>query len=325
VIYNSLKDISAEFEVFLFDAFGVFWEGNDFYPNSLSLMKGLKDKGKTVVVISNSPEKIEDATDFYNQRGLFKGCHYDYLVTSGNLVHEKIKAGKITFESFKNPKKYFVIGDDHEIFADSIYEQVYEPETADFIYCGTPYVFKDDIENYPQYKKFYWPTKLDENGEICAWNTETVEPFWKRVEEISKLHKPILNPNPDFTAKVGHKMVPGSEAVFVVRNGTIAEMFRKKGLEVYEFGKPHANIFEYTFGILQNDGISIDKKRCCMIGDTVRTDIKGAINAGIVPVLCVETGVTAEAVLNGQSVESICFQEGIELKQIVQIKSIAGD
>jgi ribonucleotide monophosphatase NagD (HAD superfamily) len=61
-----------------------------------------------------------------------------------------------------------------------------------------------------------------------------------------------------------------------------------------------------------------------MIGDTVRTDIKGGINAGIAPILCVETGVTAEAISGGQTVESLCAKENIDVKQVIQIKSVGG-
>ena len=61
-----------------------------------------------------------------------------------------------------------------------------------------------------------------------------------------------------------------------------------------------------------------------MIGDTVRTDIKGAVNAGIVPILCVETGVTAEEISHGKTVKSLCTEQNIDVKQIIQIKSVGG-
>ena len=61
-----------------------------------------------------------------------------------------------------------------------------------------------------------------------------------------------------------------------------------------------------------------------MVGDTVRTDVKGGVNAGIVPILCVETGVTAEEICKGKTVEKLCIEQNIDVKQIIQIKSVGG-
>lgn len=323
MIYNSLGDIADKFEIFLFDAFGVFWEGNGFYPGSTEMMADLLKSGKKVVIVSNSSEDRDNTIKFYERKGLVCGKHYDYMITSGNLLCETIKAGKISFKYCTNPRKYFVIGRPHKEFADSIYEEVKNPQDADFIFCGTPTIFADDLPKYPEYDKLFWPARTDENGKIYAWDTETAKPFENMVAELSKLNKPVLNANPDFTAKVGHELVPGSEAVFVIRNGTITEMFRKNGVEVYEFGKPYTNIYDYTFKILQENGISVNKSKTCMVGDTVRTDVKGAVNYGITPILCMNTGVTAKAILNGESLESICNKEKIGIEQIVQIKCIA--
>ena len=44
MIYNSLSEIAAKFEVFLFDAYGVFWNGGGFYKNS----KENREKNRSV-------------------------------------------------------------------------------------------------------------------------------------------------------------------------------------------------------------------------------------------------------------------------------------
>jgi ribonucleotide monophosphatase NagD (HAD superfamily) len=99
---------------------------------------------------------------------------------------------------------------------------------------------------------------------------------------------------------------------------------RQKGCEVIEYGKPHQNIYDYTFEKLQQENIHIDKTRICMIGDTIRTDIKGAINAQISPILCTETGVTAKSISEGEKLETICKTENIDINQIIKIKSVGG-
>ena len=324
MLYNGLSDIADKYDLFLFDAYGVFWEGNGFYPNSRETMAELVKQGKTVVIISNTTMLQDDIVASYVKRGLHPELDYSYIMTSGDLLRKHLLKGDISFASCQNPLKYYVIGLPHKkAFADSKYVQVDTLEEADFVYCGVPFMFEKDVKKYPQYQSQYWPVKNKES-EGMMWDTLTSEPFVGIVEKAVVLNKPILNANPDFTAKEGHPLVENSDAVFVVRNGTIAEMFRKRGAEVLEFGKPHANIYEYTFEILRNEDVQIDKSRTCMIGDTVRTDIKGAVNAGISPVLCIETGVTAEEISQGISVESLCKNENIDVQQVIKIKSVGG-
>ncbi|MBQ8481655.1 MAG: HAD hydrolase-like protein [Alphaproteobacteria bacterium] len=324
MIYDGLMELADKFDLFLFDAYGVFWEGNGFYENSRETMAELVRSGKNVVIISNTTMLQDDIIKSYVKRGLLPKRDYNYIMTSGDLLRSHLLKGDIYFKSCANPLKYYVIGLPHDkAFAQSKYRQVDNLEEADFVYCGVPFMFENDVAKYPQYQSQYWLVKNSENkGRI--WDTLTAEPFMEIVDRAVELHKPVLNANPDFTAKEGHPLIPESEAVFVVRNGMIAEMFRKRGAEVLEFGKPHKNIYDYTFAILEEKGIKTNKSRTCMVGDTVRTDVKGAVKAGVAPVLCVETGVTYEEVLNGNSVESLCKNENIDVNRIIRIKSVGG-
>lgn len=325
MIYNCLNDIADCFDLFLFDAYGVFWEGSKFYENSIETMRSLVAQNKIVMIISNSTQLHEGLISSYGKRGMIAYKDYHFLISSGDLLRQHLLRGDIKFTSNLHPKKYFVIGQPHnKAFSDTPYQQVAVMEEADFIYCGVPFLTEQDVAMYPQYQDLYWPVKSRNNDGIRLWDTLTAVPFIKTVEQAVALKLPVLNANPDFTAKEGHPLVPDSEAVFVIRNGTIAEMFRQHGAEVLEYGKPHTNIYDYAFNLLQSHGISINKARTCMIGDTVRTDIKGGINAGIVPVLCVKTGVTAEEVSKGKTIKNLCAEQNIDIQQIIQINSVGG-
>lgn len=325
MIYKSLAEISDRFDLFLFDAYGVFWEGSKFYDGSIETMHALVAQNKTVIVISNSTQMHEKLMESYGKRGLIAGTDYHFLLSSGDLLRHHLLMGDIAFKSNPHPRKYFVIGQPHATaFADTPYQQVNAMEDADFIYCGVPFLTEEDVAEYPQYTDLYWPVKSRNSDNRKLWDTLTEAPFVKIVEKAVALGLPVLNANPDFTAKEGHPLVPDSEAVFVVRNGTLAEMFRGRGAEVLEYGKPHANIYDYTFNLMQKNGININKARTCMIGDTVRTDVKGGINAGIAPILCIKTGVTAEEISKGKTVENLCKAENIDVKQIIQINSVGG-
>ena len=210
------------------------------------------------------------------------------------------------------------------VFADSAYKQINELSDADFVYIGVPYIYPETYRQYPQYTDQFLPVMLDESKQPVVWDTLVTEPFSEIVKKIAYLRLPALNANPDFTAQEGHSLISDDESSFVVRNGSIAEMLRNRGVEVLEYGKPHKNIYDYVFKIISNNGIKVNKKRTCMIGDTIRTDIKGALTNHISPILCIATGVTAKEIAAGLNLEEICCRENVDINQIIKIHSVGG-
>jgi HAD superfamily hydrolase (TIGR01450 family) len=59
--------------------------------------------------------------------------------------------------------------------------------------------------------------------------------------------------------------------------GALAEDYERLGGRVRWHGKPHASVYDSCLGLL---GIA-DRSRILAIGDSLRTDIAGAANAGI--------------------------------------------
>ncbi len=322
MIYNSLLEIADKFEAFLFDAYGVFWNGSGFYKNSKETMQKLVAEGKTVVVVSNATLLHDDMVTSYQRKNLLEGRDYTFMVSSGEVLRQDLINKKLNFIG----NKFYTIGAKHEkMFAGTIYQLVENLNDADFVFCGVPFLTEEDIAKYPQYKHSFLPAKADEKGNIVFWDSTTAKPFAKIVNEAAKLKLPALNANPDYLAQEGHPLAKEKAPQFVVRNGTIAEMLRQMDNEVIEYGKPHANIYDYVFAKLQKIGKMTDKTKICMIGDTVRTDIKGAVNSGIVPILCVQTGVTALELSKGNTVKNLCESENIDVQQIIEINSVGGE
>lgn len=322
MIYNSLSEIAAKFEVFLFDAYGVFWNGGGFYKNSKETMQKLMDAGKTVVVVSNATLMHDDMIVSYQRKNLLAGRDYTFMVSSGEVLRQDLINKKLNFTG----NKFYTIGAKHEkMFADTIYQPVEKLDEADFVFCGVPFLTAQDAAKYPQYKDCFLPAKADEKGDIIFLDSTVAEPFAEIADEVTKLKLPVLNANPDYLAQEWHPLAAEKSPQFVVRNGTIAEMLRQRGNEVVEYGKPHANIYDYVFAKLQKIGKMTDKTKICMIGDTVRTDIKGAVNSGIAPVLCVQTGVTALELSKGNTVKNLCESENIDVQQIIEINSVGGE
>ncbi len=89
----------------------------------------------------------------------------------------------------------------------------------------------------------------------------------------AELGLPMLCANPDLEVVRGGRVV--------ICAGTLAAHYEALGGPVRYLGKPRPEIYEYCFHVF--DGI--DRSRIVAIGDSLRTDIAGACNAGIDSIL----------------------------------------
>ncbi|MEL7463896.1 MAG: TIGR01459 family HAD-type hydrolase [Pseudomonadota bacterium] len=78
--------------------------------------------------------------------------------------------------------------------------------------------------------------------------------------------------------------------------GSLAAMYREKGGEVMEYGKPHPQIYDYArMRLAETMGREIDPSRLLCIGDGVLTDVRGAIGQDL-DSLFITAGLAAEEV-----------------------------
>ena len=98
---------------------------------------------------------------------------------------------------------------------------------------------------------------------------EDVDQFDPSLKEIAATKCPILCVNPDKTAPRGDG--------FYYCAGTFAQKIEQYGGQVRYYGKPSASIYE----IIKTLYPDIPKAKILMIGDTLETDIQGAVNFGI--------------------------------------------
>ena len=197
-----MRQIDAK--VVIVDAYGVFNFGKGISPNAIATFQQWLNEGKKVYILSNTTALNDGSIKSYEKKGVIKGIHYTDMMTSGQYAHEDILAGNIPVKG----KKYFVLGTPNfkntnpipAIFNGSEYEVVKDISEADFIYCGIPQL-KDDA------------------GE--AYDSEKEEDFLPLVQELAESQKPLVCANPDKTANEGGR--------FVIRQGTIAELYQKFG------------------------------------------------------------------------------------------------
>ncbi len=246
------------------DAYGVFNFGQGISKPVIETFKSWIELGKQVYILSNTTATNEGTIKSYEKKGVLKGVHYTDLLTSGQFAYEDIQLGNLPIEG----KKYYVFGTANfkksdpvpAIFANSPYELVAKVEEANFIYCGIPQL-------------------LDEEG--CPYDSTEISDFTVQIDLLVNTGVPLVCANPDMTANEGGR--------FVVRQGSIAKLWAERQGKVVMYGKPDPRVFDALIARYCPD---VPKEQILMIGDTLRTDIKGAQLAGIKGCLVIEGGVT---------------------------------
>jgi len=270
----TLQELSERFDVFLLDAFGVFWESNQTgaIPGAKEAMERLVSEGKVVGILSNSTQLAEKEKEKYGKHGILEKVHYHFLLTSGEVAREMLASGNAPFPVER--KTYWLFSSTHpryshrQLFDAAGYRETDLIEEADFIYIPTPHL----------------------NGEDQV-DSSVFEPA---IHSLPK-HVPVFCANPDPVA------VEGSPPRVVVRQGTIAKMFGNRGFSVYATGKPFQPIFQAALAKCP-DGIK--KEKILMIGDTPETDIRGAHGVGIQAALVTQTGILSQTI-EKNGVESV--------------------
>ncbi|MBR6411862.1 MAG: HAD-IA family hydrolase [Alphaproteobacteria bacterium] len=289
-IYDNLLEIADQFDTFLVDAYGVFWDGKGLIKGSAETLETLMKQGKKVCILSNT-----SAINYsYEPRGLKKGVHYTTVITSGDVFYDALCRDNLPFPGHKI---YMTGVLEFDITKGTSFQMVNRITDADLVYFGIPQLSSDEIKQYPELQDSFFLAKK-------YYNSISIKPFLPKLEQVFSSHLPVVSTNPDLiAAEGGHWMI---------RQGTLAKLFRDMGGEIFEFGKPYPNIYQYAF---QKLGIKPSAK-IAMIGDTYRTDIRGGLDAGITPIWCLDTGIAQYEVDHGTP---ILTQAGGSLDGIVLI------
>ena len=271
VVMESLNDYSA----LLIDLNGVIKGANGLYPGVKEKLEELVSAGKVVILLSNSTLLAKDVAVRYGKQGLEQGVHYHRIVTSGEFAHQLLTAGELVFQGSLRPMTYCVLGKHrYELFEDSPYEKT-PLETADFLYISVP---KISGEYRASHSARLFGLHTEDKAGSQLFNTDDVRDFIPALEPYLSRQLPAFNANPDHWALTS---VPGSEeGRYAVRQGAVAALYQELGGEVLSVGKPFEAIFSQCLQILSEEyGVVVSEARIGMIGDTLETDIRGALNA----------------------------------------------
>ena len=236
-------------------------------------------------------------------------------MTSGEYCRNILNNKALTFKININPQKYFLIGKQNtKLFETGNYKEVLNIKEADFIYLSAPFITDDEYNKMNSELKNHLVELKKANG-INPWRAIDLLPVMDKIDLIINSKLPVLSCNPDYTSL--ESAVDGS-IVSIINQGLIVKYLKEKDVEVVEFGKPYINIYEFVLDDLVKKGIVVKKENICMVGDTLRTDIKGANNVEIKSILCLETGITSSKLKEGQILDNLIKQENVVVDYLIK-------
>ena len=104
--------------------------------------------------------------------------------------------------------------------------------------------------------------------------TESAEDYRAMMLQAREHKLPLICANPDIVVERGDRLIYCA--------GAVAELYRELGGEAIFYGKPHRPIYERAMALAtERRGKSTALDRVLAIGDSVRTDLTGALGFGI--------------------------------------------
>lgn len=121
--------------------------------------------------------------------------------------------------------------------------------------------------------------------------SETPEDYLPLLRKAHGLNIPFVCANPDLLVDVGGTLLYCA--------GAIADLYENMGGRVFWAGKPHLNAYETAHAIAESlRDSNVPRAKCLVIGDAIRTDLKGAENFGC-DALFVASGIHRHEAMDG--------------------------
>ena len=247
--------LAPHYDAVLSDVWGVIHNGVAAFPAASEALTRFRQKGGAVSLISNAPRPGAQVVRMLDHLGVPRSA-YDAIVTSGDVTRAMVakRAGEPVY--LIGPER------DHTIFT-GLDAPFSTPEQAKYVICTG--LFDDEIETPDDYRERLAALRARNLFMICA--------------------------NPDIVVERGDRLVYCA--------GALADAYAALGGEVYYAGKPHRPLYDLALGEIararaeRSLGGDVPRNRVLAIGDSVRTDLKGAHDLGV-DCLFVTAGIHAE-------------------------------
>ena len=242
---KGLIDIIDQYDVFILDQWGVMHDGNKGYAHAIRCVKKLYQHKNDIIIISNSSKRKMSAIKKLPKLG-FDPEYFVEVMTSGEMIWQSLKNQKHDFTKKINKNCY----------------HIYDQSKGD----GKYYV--DGLE------KFNFVEKIEEADFILGCTTS---PGLNSIDYVPLLTKALSKKLPFVCANPDFESIEGNSDKTIICMGTIAELYKRLGGEIFVLGKPSLDIYIESTKIINK----FDKSKILAIGDSIYHDIKGANLFGV--------------------------------------------
>ncbi|KAF7915973.1 hypothetical protein BELL_0901g00020 [Botrytis elliptica] len=266
---SAINDFIDQFDVFLFDCDGVLWSGDHIFPGTVETLELLRSKGKKVVFVTNNSTKSRTE---YQRKLTALGIPSNVDEIFGSAYSSAIYISRIL--KLPAPKnKVFVLGE-------SGIETELKTEGVEFI-GGTDPAYRRDITP-EDYKGIADGSLLDDDVGVVLAGLDFHINYLKLCHAYHYLRRGavFLATNTDSTLPSNHTFFPGAGSISI-------PLINMIGKEPTALGKPNQAMMDSIEGKFQ-----FDRKKTCMVGDRLNTDIKFGIEGKLGGTLAVLTGVS---------------------------------
>jgi HAD superfamily hydrolase (TIGR01459 family) len=199
----TLKALAAQYRCLFVDVHGVLHDGNAAFPGATDALRAARAEGLFVVVMTNSPSRIEVVAGRLARAGVAPDC-YDAIVTSGELTWRHV-----TDPATAPARPYFFCPDDGPAWVHEIASRTDNIDEADVVISAA--ISADTEADYLR-------------SDLGAL-----------LDRAAARGLPMLCADSDVTYPL--------RGVIRLGPGWLAREYEKRGGNVYEFGKPCPPIY----------------------------------------------------------------------------------
>lgn len=240
-VIPGVATLAGAYDGYILDMWGVLYDGGTVWPWARQTMRRLRDGGARLVVLSNGPRRATAVARRLAEAGIPED-EYDGVMSSGEEAWQCL-AGRRADPWYEGlGRRCLFIGSDGDRG----------------MLDGLDVTLTDD----PATADFIL------NLGIRAAH-ETVADFEPVLRVAAARHVRMVCANPDL---VVHRL--GRVEICA---GSIAERYEELGGAVRWHGKPHRSVYDSVLALMPD----VPRDRVLAVGDSFRTDIRGANGAGI--------------------------------------------
>ena len=238
---SGFAPLAARYDGFVLDLWGVIHDGVNAFPHAVETLRQLKAAGKRTLLLSNVPRPNDAVMAMMNRMGIDESL-YTGILTSGEAVRRALRNPADLWWT-QLGTRVFHLGPDRDkpVLAGLPLTVAATPAEADFVLNTGP----DDHRN---------PSDMNE--------------FEPTLAECARHRLKMICANPDL------EVIRGGARVLCA--GALAVRYTELGGDVRSLGKPDPAIYQ---PVLEQLGLAPD--RVLAVGDSLRTDIAGAVGVGL--------------------------------------------